>query len=99
MKKTIYKNDFINAFEKYDRGDKFSKEGFSALFDYITKIEEDTGKEIELDVISICGEFDEYESFEEFKESYTEIKSMDELKENYSIIPVGENGFIYPNCQ
>lgn len=98
MKKTIYKNDFIKAFEDYGRGKQFSDEGFTALFDYFTQYEEETGQEIELDVIAICTGFDEYSSFEEFQESYPDVKSLEEIYENFTIIPV-KQGFIFPNHQ
>jgi hypothetical protein len=43
-------------------GDAFSYEGLGALFEYLTEYEEDTGAELELDVVAICCDFDEYAS-------------------------------------
>jgi hypothetical protein len=61
MKTTIYKSDFIEAFQDV-RPDQFSHAGLSALYDFF----EDCGQEIELDVIAICCEFTEYANIQEF---------------------------------
>jgi hypothetical protein len=65
MKKTVYKSDFIEAFQAV-RPDQFSRAGLSALYDYF----EDCGQEIELDVIAICCEFTEYADIQEFVADY-----------------------------
>jgi hypothetical protein len=60
MKTTITETTFKDAFTKANRGDNFSYEGLSALFDYFEQIEQDCGIDIELDVIAICCEYSEY---------------------------------------
>ena len=57
MKQTINLYDFRDAFYKMDRTDNFSYEGLKVLFDYIEELEMATGEEMELDVISLCGDF------------------------------------------
>ena len=59
MKTTVNKYDFRDAFQKAGRGNNFSYEGLSVLFDYFEEYEESTGEEIELDVIGICCDFNE----------------------------------------
>ena len=59
MKQTIYLDDFRQAFNDMDRGNHFSYEGLAMLLDYFEQYEQDTGEEIELDVIAICCDFDE----------------------------------------
>jgi hypothetical protein len=59
MKTSINKYDFRDAFQKAGRGNNFSYEGLSVLFDYFEEYEDSTGEEIELDVIAICCEFNE----------------------------------------
>ena len=44
------------------RPDSFSYEGLSALFEMFEQMEEDTGIEVELDVIAICCDYSEYSS-------------------------------------
>jgi alpha-amylase/alpha-mannosidase (GH57 family) len=59
MKQTIDLHDFRDAFYKMGRKDSFSYEGLEVLFDYLEEFELATGEEMELDVISLCGEFAE----------------------------------------
>jgi tRNA splicing ligase len=57
MKTTVSRYDFERAFVDADRKENFSYEGLKALFDYFESYEEETGEEIELDVIAICCEY------------------------------------------
>jgi NAD(P)-dependent dehydrogenase (short-subunit alcohol dehydrogenase family) len=42
-----------------DRKDQFSYEGLELIFDYIEEYEQETGEQIELDVIALCCEWSE----------------------------------------
>jgi hypothetical protein len=70
MINTINKYEFSDAFQKMGRGDQFSYEGLIALFDYLEMLEDDIGEPIELDVISLCCEYSEYENLKEFQDDY-----------------------------
>ena len=59
MKQTIDLYAFRSAFYNMGRKDSFSYGGLEILFDYLDEVEQDTGEEMELDVISLCGEFKE----------------------------------------
>ena len=59
MKQTIDFHNFYQAFIDCGRKDQFSYEAFKILFDNFERYEEDTGVEIELDVIAICCEYSE----------------------------------------
>jgi len=59
MKRTISKYDFERAFHDCGRGDQFSYEALELLFDFLEEMEQDTGEEWELDVISLCCDFSE----------------------------------------
>jgi len=59
MKQSINSDQFVDAFRNYGRTDNFSYEALHLLHDYFEELEEDTGEEIELDVIAICCEFTE----------------------------------------
>ena len=59
MKQTINLYAFRNAFYKMGRKDSFSYGGLEVLFDYLEELEMATGEEMELDVISLCGDFTE----------------------------------------
>lgn len=57
MKTTVSRYDFERAFADAGRKDQFSYEGLSVLFDYLEDYEEQTGEEIELDVIALCCDY------------------------------------------
>jgi hypothetical protein len=59
MKTTVSRYDFERAFADADRKENFSYEGLNALFDYLESYEEETGQEIELDVIALCCDYTE----------------------------------------
>lgn len=68
MKNTIDFYEFRKGFEDMDR-DYYSNDAYEAMFDFYESIGEDTGKEIEYDVIAICGEWSEY-TLEEIAENF-----------------------------
>ena len=59
MIQTIYLNDFRNAFQAAGRGEQFTYDGLGVLFDYLEEFEQDTGEQIELDIIALCCEYAE----------------------------------------
>ena len=78
MKQTINFNDFRDAFRAFDRMENFSYEGARVLFDYLAQIEEDTGEEIELDVIALCCDYSEA-TWEEIADDYRiDVRGLDE---------------------
>jgi hypothetical protein len=58
MKTTVYENEFIKMFQDI-RPNNFSIGGLRRLYEGLTEFEQDTGEEIELDVIAICCDFQE----------------------------------------
>ena len=85
---TINENDFIQAFKNMGRDENFSYEGLKELFKYYEEYEDSTGEQLELDVIGICCEWDEYESEYELVNAYDmSIKGgLDEIKEKTLVI-------------
>ena len=95
MKQTVSVYDFHRAFETYNRKDNFSYEGLNALFEWLESLGDDTGEEQELDVIGLCCDFSEYENLKDFQESYgNEYKSLEDIEEYTSVIPVNDYAFI-----
>jgi len=82
---TVNQSDFIDAFYAI-RPDNFSYSGLKALFAYFEQYSEDTGEPFKLDVIAICCEFTEYADLAEVQESYPDIESMDDLRDNTIVI-------------
>lgn len=79
---TMFKDEF-----KSIRPDNFTNEGLSALYEWFTELEKDTGEPMELDVIAICCEFSQ-EPLDEVLENYG-FESMEELEENTLVIKYG----------
>jgi len=59
MIQTINRYDFRHAFFRMDRGNQFSYEALTMLFDWLEQYEEDTGEQVELDVIALCCDYTE----------------------------------------
>ena len=59
MKTTINLHQFRDAFYRMDRKDQFSYEGLAVLFNGLEEYEEDTGEELDFDVIALCCDFSE----------------------------------------
>lgn len=69
MKTTLNTYDIANAL-KSDENANWTWNGARALAEYLEQIEEDTGEEMELDVVAIRCEFSEYESLESWASDY-----------------------------
>ena len=54
MKQSVNFFQFCDAFRAYDRYYSFGYQALRVIFDYLESYEQDTGEEIELDVIAIC---------------------------------------------
>lgn len=95
MKQTINVSDFRDAFRKMDRSENFTYAGLGALFEYLEDIEDQTGEEMELDVIALCCDFSEYADLEEFQGEYgEEYGSMEDIEERTTIIMADDTRFI-----
>lgn len=58
-------------FEDYGRGKSFSNEAYDALFDYLDQFSNDSGEDVRVDVIGLCGDFNEYDSLEDLYNNYS----------------------------
>lgn len=86
---TINKYNFIDRFRSSDSyANNFSYEGLSALFDYLEGYEDDTGEQIEFDLVALCCDFTEYENLQEIKDNYSDIESLEDLEGYTTVIPV-----------
>lgn len=59
MIQTIGKSKFIDAFSNMGRAEQFSYDALCAMFEYIESYEDDSGEQVELDVIALCCEWAE----------------------------------------
>ena len=112
MKKTISKGEFIDEFRNCNTyKESFSIGGLMALYDYLVEYEEGTGDEVELDVVALCCEYNEYESANEAAKQYNgaveaskdfddedrEAAALAWLEDQTTVIPVNGGGVIIQN--
>ena len=104
MKTTVNQAEFIDAFHRYDRYEQFGYDALCSLFDYLEQIEEDTGEEVELDVIALCCDYS-VDSVADIASNYDiDVDGLDEdeardavleyLQDNTTIVDEDCNGQI-----
>jgi hypothetical protein len=109
MKTTVSRYDFERAFVDYGRKDQFSYEALGLLFAYFEEYEENTGEEIELDVVAICCDYSE-DTVEDIVKNYSidisecegdyyEISETVKtyLEDNTQLVGETATGFVYLN--
>lgn len=107
MKQTVDFQIFRDTFRAYDRADQFSREGLELLFDYLEQYEDETGQEIELDVVALCVDYTE-DTPENIAENYgIDLEGVDEENVRQTVreyldhhtIVIGETlgGIVYAN--
>ena len=95
MIKQVYQYEFIDTLTR-DEYASFSYNGASALYDYLTDLEYDMDQEIEFDRVAIRCDYSEYETLDEILNQYDNINTLDELRDNTTVIEFDE-GFIIQN--
>ena len=87
---------FADAFRRMGRENQFSREALEALFNYLEDYEQDTGEDLELDVIGLCCDFTEYENAigaaadygftsELEADDYEDVESYEDAKEEEAL--------------
>lgn len=66
---TLTKYDFVEAFKQSSRKDQFSYEALEAIFEYLEDYSNDTGENVELDIVAICCDWVEM-TWQEVAQSY-----------------------------
>jgi len=97
MKETVNLDTFLCRFNDI-RPRNFSYAGLKSLFRYLEELEEDTGEEMEFDPIAFCSEYTEYQGgIKELSDDYPDIESLDDLRNETTVIMVDGGGFIIQN--
>ena len=97
MIQTVTEHDFVSAFLDWDTyKDCFSYEGLKSLFEYFENLIEETGKQIELDVVAISCEYEEFDDVDELERVWG--RSLEKVQEVTTVIPVGNTGKIIVCC-
>lgn len=94
MKQSITVSQFDDAFRDMNREGNFSYEGRHALYDWIVDLDEQLETETELDVIALCCEFTEYDSFADIQANYRDLEDLDDLQDITVVIPFGYGQYI-----
>jgi len=96
MYTTINKSQFRDAFHNMGRGDQFSYDALGVLYDFY-----DEEENFDLDVIGICCDWREYDSFQELKEAYSNILEdiddddiIEEFQDKTQILEVIDNNYL-----
>jgi predicted ArsR family transcriptional regulator len=105
MKTTVSRYDFERAFVDADRKENFTYEGIGLLFDYLEDYEEQTGEELELDVIALCCDYAEEDTHIIARDYSIDIEGMDDeeileavrdyLNDNTTLVGETSTGFVY----
>ena len=78
-------SDFRDAFCSIRPG-TFSYEALGHLFNYLEQLEEDSGTELELDVVAICCDFAE-DTFEQIADQYNiDITECEDEEEKQQVV-------------
>jgi len=95
MIKQVYEYEFIDTLTR-DEYSSFTYNGASALYEYLTDLEEDMDQEIEFDRVAIRCDYSEYKTLDEILNQYDDINTLDDLRDNTTVIEF-DNGFIIQN--
>jgi|TARA_R100001086_G_scaffold92668_1_gene45979 hypothetical protein len=87
MKDTIQEHQFIDALAR-DENSSFSYEGAKALFEHLTHLEDDIGKELEFDPIAFRCKYSEYNCFKDIQEDYNDLKTIEDLRNHTTVIEI-----------
>ena len=56
---TLGQGDFVQLFKESSRKDQFSAEALEAIFNYLDTYSEETGENVEFDIVGICCDWAE----------------------------------------
>jgi hypothetical protein len=92
----MYNGDELrHEFQSFGRGEQFSRQGFDALYEYLSDLSEDIGRDIQLDVIALCCEWSEYDSIEKACDQYSDdIQTLDDLNDHTLLLFLDNGGLM-----
>ena len=95
MIQTVTEHDFVSAFLNHTYN-TFSYEGLKSLFEHFENVIGETGEQIELDVVAISCEYEEFDDVDELERVWG--RSLEKVQEVTTVIPVGNTGKIIVCC-
>lgn len=106
MKQSVTFSRFCDAFRAAGRQDQFTYNGLVALYKHLEEYEEETGEQMTLDVVELCGLYAEG-SFDDIAADYdieaedpedpdsVEEAVTDYLRDNSRIVGTVPGGLVY----
>jgi len=97
MKETVTIYRFLDVFKGSNTyQNHFSHDGLIALFEYLEDYEDDTGEEIEFDMVAICCDYTEYDSLKDFNADYAgtpgnncwKYETLNDIREETVVISI-----------
>ena len=85
--------DFKREFEDYNRGEQFTLQGLSALYEYVLELSEESGENYDMDVIELCITFTEYESVSHALKEYG-LTNYEQLEDSTIILHLDDGKII-----
>lgn len=80
----ISSSDLYHMACRMDRGDNFGYKGWNAIGDYLENLSDDLGKDVEVDIVAICCDYNHVESVEDFINGYSNFDVPEDFK-NYEV--------------
>lgn len=80
--KTVNFYYFRQAFYAHERQDQFSSAALREIFDWLESVSEDSGENMELDVIAICCDFAEFTIDEFIREYGVDVSDCNDEKQH-----------------
>jgi hypothetical protein len=89
MYKSIGLHEFYRLFEAYNKEQSFSFDGKKALYDHLEQEEEDSGTMFVVDIVVLCTEYTEYDSYSEYQtETGSECGSIANIEAEKTVIHI-----------
>lgn len=74
---TVDSTDLYHLASRMDRADNFGCKGWRAIGDYLEELSEDTGEDVEIDIVAICCEYSMAESADGVFYEYDHLYGVD----------------------
>ena len=95
---TISANNLFHLASRMDRGHNFGYNGWRAIGDYLESLSDDLGKDVEIDIISICCDYAMAENAEDAFMQFDHLHGVDlpdedeweELSDDYKLETIEE---------
>ena len=83
MKQTVHESQFID-----DMKSDFSLDGCRALFEYLEDLEDLSPVPFDYDPVSFNCNYSEYKNLNEIKKNYSDIETLDDLRDRTTVIEI-----------